>query len=172
MTSDVQNDVNGAEGETFGVRGDFITLGQLIKAIGEARTGGEGKQILESGGLRVNGEPEIRRGRKLRIGDILRFPDGRVVRMTEPTEDDYPAPKGPPAVAAPAAEPEPPKRRFKSKIAAKRAHKAETQRRREAAGEGHQQQGQQPGNRGGEVRADGRRGLADGLSRRGRNRPR
>jgi ribosome-associated protein len=164
-----------SELETFGVRGDFITLGQLIKALGEARTGGDSKLVLLDGGLTVNGEPEMRRGRKLRVGDTLRFPDGRSVRMTEPTEDDYPAPRPPkPGAAATEApaEAEPPKRRFKSKIAAKRAHKAETQRRREAAGEGHQQQGQQPGNRGGQVGADGRRGLAEGFSRRGRHRPR
>ncbi len=162
--------MNETDEETFGVRGDFITLGQLLKALGEARTGGEGKQMLLDGGLRVNGDEEIRRGRKLRVGDLLVLPDGRRIRMVEPSEEDLmERPKG---KVVPEPEPEPPKRRFRSKIAAKRAHKADAQRRREAAGDSHQDQGKQPGQGGGEVRTDGRRGLPQGFSRRGRNRPR
>ncbi|MFM7322731.1 MAG: RNA-binding S4 domain-containing protein [Armatimonadota bacterium] len=152
--------------DTFGIRGEYITLGQLLKALGEARTGGEGKLLLLGGGLRVNGEIEQRRGRKLRPGDRLLLPDGREVAMTvDDTEPDQEA-------SAPAAPVEPPKRRFKSKIAAKRAHKADTQRRNQAADDGHQQQGQQAPNERRQVGGDGRRGLPQGFSRRGRNRPR
>ena len=156
----------GDDRETFGVRGEFITLGQLLKALGEARTGGEGKLLLLGGGLKVNGEIEQRRGRKLRPGDRLRLPDGREIAMIV----DDSEPEAPPALPAEAAEP--PKRRFKSKIAAKRAHKADTLRRNQAAGEGHHQEGQQPPHKGGQVGPDGRRGLPQGFSRRGRNRPR
>lgn len=63
------------------VRGEFITLGQLLKLSGVAQTGGHGKILLEEGGILVNGEPESRRGRKLRPGDIIVFPEGETVRL-------------------------------------------------------------------------------------------
>lgn len=152
--------------DTFGIRGEYITLGQLLKALGEARTGGEGKLLLLGGNLRVNGEIEQRRGRKLRPGDRLRLPDGREFTMSvDDSEPDSEA-------GVPEAPAEPPKRRFKSKIAAKRAHKADTQRRNQTADDGHQQQGRQSANERGQVGGDGRRGLPQGFSRRGRNRPR
>ena len=69
-------------GEGFEVRGEFITLGQLLKALGIAITGGEAKLLLEEGGFQVNAEPEQRRGRKLRPGDTVVFPDGAALLLT------------------------------------------------------------------------------------------
>jgi len=57
--------------ERFALRGDVITLGQLLKAAGLAGSGGEAKHLLEAGAVRVNGEPEARRGRKLHAGDVV-----------------------------------------------------------------------------------------------------
>lgn len=68
--------------EGFEVRGEFITLGQLLKALGIAMTGGEAKRLLEEGGFEINGEPEQRRGRKLRPGDSVVFPDGAELALT------------------------------------------------------------------------------------------
>lgn len=51
------------------VDGDFITLGQLLKVAGLIATGGETKLFLENVAILVNGEPENRRGRKLRPQD-------------------------------------------------------------------------------------------------------
>ena len=51
------------------IRGDMIRLGELLKLAGVVGTGGEAKLLLASEEVRVNGEPESRRGRQLRVGD-------------------------------------------------------------------------------------------------------
>jgi ribosome-associated protein len=53
------------------VRGDIIRLGQLLKVAGLVDSGGEAKAVLAEGGVTVNGEPEARRGRQLRDGDVV-----------------------------------------------------------------------------------------------------
>jgi ribosome-associated protein len=53
------------------LRGEVIRLGQLLKVAGVADSGGEAKALLEAGGVTVNGEPEGRRGRQLRRGDVV-----------------------------------------------------------------------------------------------------
>jgi ribosome-associated protein len=50
------------------LRGAHITLEALLKASGLA-SGGAAKALIAAGGVRVNGEAEARRGRKLRVGD-------------------------------------------------------------------------------------------------------
>ena len=58
-----------SEPQTFVLRGDHITLDALLKASGLASSGGAAKVLITEGGVRVNGEIETRRGRKLRPGD-------------------------------------------------------------------------------------------------------
>lgn len=53
------------------VRGEMIRLGQLLQFAGLAGTGGEAKILLGERAVRVNGEPEERRGRQLRDGDVV-----------------------------------------------------------------------------------------------------
>jgi ribosome-associated protein len=48
---------------------EFIRLEQFLKFTGMVSTGGEAKQIIRDGMVRVNGETETRRGRKLYPGD-------------------------------------------------------------------------------------------------------
>ena len=50
---------------------DGIKLGQLIKYVNAVETGGEAKTLLESGLVRVNGNPEKRRGAQLGLGDVV-----------------------------------------------------------------------------------------------------
>jgi len=57
--------------QKISIRGEFITLGQLLKLTGEVPTGGEVKDYLAETTPIVNGEPENRRGRKLRVGDVI-----------------------------------------------------------------------------------------------------
>jgi ribosome-associated protein len=52
------------------ITGPTIRLGQLLKLSGLAESGGQGKQLLESGVL-VNGVAETRRGRQLHDGDVV-----------------------------------------------------------------------------------------------------
>ena len=48
----------------------MIRLGQLLKLAGLASGGGDVKAILADG-VAVNGDPEDRRGRQLRDGDVV-----------------------------------------------------------------------------------------------------
>ena len=52
------------------IRDEVIRLGQLLKLAGLAGGGGEAKAIIADG-VTVNGEPESRRGRQLRHGDVV-----------------------------------------------------------------------------------------------------
>lgn len=51
---------------------EFIKLDQFIKWCGEADQGSDAKEMVLAGGITVNGEQEIRRGRKLRPGDTVK----------------------------------------------------------------------------------------------------
>jgi ribosome-associated protein len=57
------------------IRGEMIRLGQVLKLAGVADTGGEARALLADARVRVNGEPETRRGRQLRPGDSVRVGD-------------------------------------------------------------------------------------------------
>jgi ribosome-associated protein len=48
-----------------------IRLGQLLKLVDAVPTGAQVKDVLLTGSVRVNGEPEERRGRQLRSGDVV-----------------------------------------------------------------------------------------------------
>lgn len=50
---------------------DYIPLGSFLKLAGAIDTGGDAKLMIASGEVDVNGEPETRRGRKLRPGDVV-----------------------------------------------------------------------------------------------------
>jgi ribosome-associated protein len=50
---------------------DTIRLGQLLKLVDAVPTGAQVKDVLLSGDVRVNGEPEERRGRQLHRGDVI-----------------------------------------------------------------------------------------------------
>lgn len=53
------------------ISSEFITLGQLLKEEGIILTGGAAKWFLREHEVKVNGESEARRGRKLRVGDQI-----------------------------------------------------------------------------------------------------
>ena len=60
-------DEHGAEQDTP----DTLTLNNALKLIGVADTGGQAKLMIQAGQIRVNGEVETRRKRKLRAGDVI-----------------------------------------------------------------------------------------------------
>ncbi len=62
------------------VRSEGIRLGQLLKLAELVETGSEGKDLLAEGGVEVNGETELRRGRQLLHGDVVVARD-RAVRV-------------------------------------------------------------------------------------------
>ncbi len=55
-----------------------ITLGQALKASNLVGSGGEAKVLIQGGEVRVNGEVERRRGRKLERGDVVEVRDERL----------------------------------------------------------------------------------------------
>lgn len=54
---------------------EYITLESFLKVQGVVETGGRAKLMITSGMVRVNGEVDNRRGRKLRQGDLVRMED-------------------------------------------------------------------------------------------------
>lgn len=54
------------------ITGYMIRLGQLLKLAGAASGGADAKVLIASGQVTVNGEPELRRGRQLHPGDVVR----------------------------------------------------------------------------------------------------
>lgn len=55
--------------ETITIRDEFIKLGQALKLAGIAESGVEAKEMILNGEATVNGEVDLRRGRKLYPGD-------------------------------------------------------------------------------------------------------
>lgn len=53
------------------IRTEFITLGQFLKLANCASTGGHAKIMLAENMVKVNGEDEARRGRKLYPGNVV-----------------------------------------------------------------------------------------------------
>lgn len=60
------------------LREDYIKLGQALKAAGLVQTGADAKTAVQNEEVRVNGEVETRRGRKLVDGDIVEFNGGKI----------------------------------------------------------------------------------------------
>lgn len=58
------------------IRGEMIRLGQFLKLAGVVDGGGEAKALLAEGGVTVNGEPDVRRGRQLHRGDVMAAGEG------------------------------------------------------------------------------------------------
>ena len=61
----------------FPLTTEYIDLIQLLKATSVVMSGGEAKMFVDDGFVLVNGEPESRRRRKLRVGDVVLF-DGQI----------------------------------------------------------------------------------------------
>ena len=61
---------------------ETLRLDQFLKLCGIADTGGQAKLMIQSGDVRVNGELETRRRRKLVSGDVVEV-DGNVYPLTE-----------------------------------------------------------------------------------------
>ena len=56
-----------------GVSDEFIKLGQALKAAGLVGSGVEAKEVIIEGLVKVNGEVDTRRGKKLYDGDVVTF---------------------------------------------------------------------------------------------------
>jgi ribosome-associated protein len=61
--------------KTIQLESEFITLGQVLKIEDIISSGGMAKFFLEENEVLVNGEREMRRGRKLYNGDLIVIQD-------------------------------------------------------------------------------------------------
>ena len=59
-----------------------IRLGQFLKLAGLIDSGADAKAVLASGAVSVNGEPETRRGRQLRRGDVVTLGTAEPARVS------------------------------------------------------------------------------------------
>lgn len=57
---------------------EFIRLGDLLKITGLAHTGGEAKQLIQEGKVKVDGQVRTERGAKIRSGQIVEALSERV----------------------------------------------------------------------------------------------
>lgn len=62
------------------IGGDMIRLGQFLKFSGLLDSGGDAKEVVIDGFVKVNDEVDRRRGRQLHDGDLVTF-EGRTVRV-------------------------------------------------------------------------------------------
>lgn len=64
------------------LRDEFIKLGQALKAAGFVESGVEAKEVIQDGLVKVNGETDTRRGRKLYAGDIVTY-NGEEIKIED-----------------------------------------------------------------------------------------
>ncbi|MBS5788701.1 S4 domain-containing protein YaaA [Clostridioides mangenotii] len=57
---------------------EFIKLDQFLKLAEITSTGGHSKILIQEGLVKVNGEIELRRGRKLKPGDVVEVEDEKL----------------------------------------------------------------------------------------------
>lgn len=66
--------------EIIKLREDYIKLGQALKAANLVGSGVDAKFVIQDGLVKVNGEIELQRGKKLVDGDIVEF-DGNTIKI-------------------------------------------------------------------------------------------
>ena len=74
----------------FPIRGDFIELCKLLKAANLVMTGGEGKELVASGLVKVDGQVETRKRCKIRPGQLVEIEDTQL-RVVEAGTGRQPA---------------------------------------------------------------------------------
>ena len=68
--------------EIIKLREEFIKLGQALKAAGLVESGVEAKEVIQDGLVKVNGEVDTRRGKKLYDGDVVTF-EGETIHIVK-----------------------------------------------------------------------------------------
>lgn len=68
---------------------DYITLQAILKETGIIQSGGAIKTFLSEYPVLFNGEPENRRGKKLRVNDRISLPEqGIEINLTAPSQEE------------------------------------------------------------------------------------
>jgi len=71
----------------FELRGEYITLDSLLKACGLAESGGRAKTMVAEGLVQVNGQTELRKTCKIRLGQLVGV-QGACIRVVPPQKPD------------------------------------------------------------------------------------
>ena len=71
-----------AQSIDFELRGDHIPLAALLKVTGLADSGGAAKMMVANGQVAVDGQPELRKTRKIHAGQTVEVA-GNVIRVVE-----------------------------------------------------------------------------------------
>ena len=66
--------------ETIKIRDEYIKLGQALKLAGLVDSGVEAKIEIQEGNVKVNGEVEYQRGKKIHAGDVIEF-NGQQIKV-------------------------------------------------------------------------------------------
>lgn len=61
------------------IKTDTINLDQFLKWAGYISTGGEAKVVISEGAIKVNGEIETKRSRKLKVSDVVEFAGDSII---------------------------------------------------------------------------------------------
>lgn len=72
-----------ARNMTFAIRGEYITLDALLKAVSAADSGAQAKHRIAEGEVTVDGIVETRKTRKLRGGETVVVDDLTIVLTAE-----------------------------------------------------------------------------------------
>ena len=62
------------------LRGDYIELDKLLKALGLVESGGRARVLIAAGEVKVDGQVELRKTAKIRAGQVVSF-DGQQVKV-------------------------------------------------------------------------------------------
>ena len=55
------------------LRGDYIELDKLLKAMGLVESGGRARMLIAAGEVQVDGQVELRKTAKMRAGQVVSF---------------------------------------------------------------------------------------------------
>lgn len=66
--------------ETIKIRDEYIKLGQALKLAGLVESGVQAKIEIQEGYVKVNGEVEYQRGKKIHAGDMIEF-NGQQIKV-------------------------------------------------------------------------------------------
>lgn len=61
---------------------EFIKLGQALKKAGLVESGVDAKFVIQDGLVKVNGETELQRGKKIHGGDLISY-NGETVKVSK-----------------------------------------------------------------------------------------
>ena len=68
--------------EIIKLREDYIKLGQALKACNLVESGVDAKFVIQDGLVKVNGQVELQRGKKLYDGDIVSY-NGETIKIVK-----------------------------------------------------------------------------------------